>query len=385
MIMERNVLRAIEEGAETPFYYYDMNVLKATLWAVKRACAEHPEFVVHYAIKANSNPRIVQEIANFGFGADCVSGGELRLAMDCGIPVDKIVFSGVGKTDKELRLAIDSGIYSINVESLEELEVIGQIASELGKKANVSLRVNPDVGSDTHSYLQTGLAENKFGLSLLQIRKAMPIIAGMPDVRFRGLQFHIGSQILDMKDFKELRKRVNDIVGDLTTEGADIEMIDVGGGLGVDYDNPEQNSIPDFDAYFKVFAKRIKLSPGQTLHFELGRSIVAQCGSLISRVVYVKQGHYRQYVILDAGMNDLIRPALYHARHKIVNLTSNLQENSYDVVGPICESADVFGEDVKLPITKRGDIIAILSAGAYGEVMSSNYNSRPQAGTVFSN
>lgn len=368
----------------TPFYYYDGELLDETLKEAASEAGKYDGFVLHYAVKANSNPEILKRIAAAGLGADIVTGWELRAALEAGIPGDKIVYSGVGKTDWEIRESLANDIYSLNVESIPELEVINELAGEMGKRANVALRINPNVGAHTHSHITTGLAENKFGIALHQLDDVVAKAKGMDNVNLRGLHFHIGSQILEMNDFEELCHRINEILRHLKNNGWTPEMVDVGGGLGIDYEAPEAHPIPDFASYFATFGKYLKPYPGQTLHFELGRALVGQCGSLISRVTYVKEGTNKKFVILDAGMNDLIRPALYGARHKIENLVSYGATEKYDVVGPICESSDVFAAGVSLPITRRGDLIAIRSAGAYGEVMASRYNCRPFAPSIFS-
>lgn len=381
--MKEKVLQVIEEGAETPFYFYDMELLGETLAAINKEASKYEGFKVHYAVKANSNPVLLRMIANAGLGADIVSGGEMDIALENGFLPEGIVYSGVGKTDRELRHAIEAGICAVNLESIPELEVISQLAGEVGKVANINLRINPNVGAHTHAHITTGLAENKFGIALHQLDEVLDKVFATPNVKLRGLHFHIGSQILDMSDYEELCHRINEIQRHLASRGIELEMIDVGGGLGIDYDDPDRNPIPDFTAYFATFGKYLKLYPGQTLHFELGRAVVGQCGTLVGSVIFVKDATAKKFVIIDAGMNDLIRPALYDAHHKIENLSSCLPAERYDVVGPICESADVFGKDVLLPETHRGDVIAIRSAGAYGEVMSSHYNLRPAAEPVY--
>lgn len=369
------------KSAQTPFYYYDLWLLRETLARVKDAAGNYS---VHYAVKANANPRILREVAEAGFGADCVSGGEVRAAVEAGILPEHIVFAGVGKTDREITDALNVGIGCFNVESLPELEVIDEIAGKLGKTASIAIRVNPDIDAHTHHYITTGLAENKFGISIEQLPEVIRIAQSMKHVRLTGLHFHIGSQILYTEPFAALCRKINELQERLPYVG--FTSINVGGGLGIDYDAPDEEPIPDFEEYFSTFRRNIKLKPGQTLHFELGRSIVAQCGSLISRVVYVKEGMKKTFVIVDAGMSELIRPALYGAHHLAENLTApaDAPMRTYDIVGPICESSDVFANDEKLPLTKRGDLIAFRSAGAYGETMASNYNLRQLNPPIFS-
>lgn len=367
---------------ETPFYFYDMRLLENTLKTI-RETSDYPGFRVHYAVKANFNPRILSRIAIAGLGADTVSFGEIKAALDAGFPAEKIVFAGVGKTDREITNALEAGIGCFNVESEPELEAIEHIAASLGKKAPVALRVNPEIDAHTHHYITTGLAENKFGIALSMLSHMIERCVNSDLIDFRGLHFHIGSQITDLTPFKILCERINK----LQEEYSDVAIptINVGGGLGIDYDNPDANPIPDFKTYFKLFHENLKLREGQELHFELGRAVVGQCGSLISRVVYVKEGVDKKFVIVDAGMTDLIRPALYQAHHKIENISStSAREETYDVVGPICESSDTFGTEETLHETRRGDFIALRSAGAYGEAMASGYNCRRLPGSLFS-
>lgn len=362
---------------DTPFYYYDTALLKATLDAICAAIASQPNYYVHYAMKANANPKLMQLIREAGFGVDCVSGGEIRTAIAEGFEADSIMFAGVGKSDWEIRLALQLGIFSFNVESLAELEVIQELAEQEQRIARVCLRINPDVEAHTHTHIVTGMAENKFGIALDDMMMVIEKANQYANISLKGLHFHIGSQITDMQDFKDLCERINAIQEQLNAQGVYPEIINVGGGLGVDYYAPSENPIPDFKAYFSVFMDCLQLRDGQSLHFELGRSIVAQCGSLMTRVLYVKQSVDKQFAIVDAGMTELIRPALYGAYHHIENLTSTADKmQKYDVVGPICESSDIFAADFSLPTTQRGDILAIRSAGAYGESMASCYNCR---------
>lgn len=363
------------KNIETPFYYYDVDVLKETLDTVKELTHKHG-YQQHYAVKANANHKILQIIAAAGFGADCVSGNEVKAAISAGFPCSKIVFAGVGKTDKEIGLAIDYNIFCFNAESLPELEVINEIAEKKGKKVSVAIRINPNVDAHTHEYITTGLNENKFGFSLNSLGAVIERIKELKHVELIGLHFHIGSQITEVETFEPLCKKVNELQDKFESEGFELKNINVGGGLGIDYDDPNTNPIPNFGEYFEVFHKNLDLRKHQTLHFELGRSIVAQCGSLISTVTYVKEGDSKNFVILDAGMTDLIRPALYQAYHKIENISSDRKIEKYDVVGPICESSDCFAKDYELDGTKRGDLIALRSAGAYGEIMASQYNCR---------
>ena len=361
---------------ETPFYYYDVNVLRETLSCINKEAGKYNNFCVHYAVKANANHKVLTIIRESGLGADCVSGGEIRAAIKAGFPTNKIVYAGVGKTDWEINLGLDYDIFCFNVESVPELEIINELAAAKGKTARVAFRINPNVGAHTHANITTGLAENKFGISMEDMDKVIDMAGTLPHVKFVGLHFHIGSQILDMGDFVALCNRVNELQEKLYARQIIVEHINVGGGLGIDYAHPNRQAIPNFTEYFATYHKHLKLRPQQTLHFELGRAVVGQCGSLISKVIYVKQGTNKQFAILDAGMTDLIRPALYQAYHKIENITSEEPMETYDVAGPICESSDVFGKAIDLNKAHRGDLFALRSAGAYGEIMASAYNCR---------
>lgn len=370
----------------TPFYFYDMELLSRTLSAICEETKDAPDFHVHYAIKANANPRILKAIAEAGFGADCVSGGEIKAAIAAGFPARKIVFAGVGKNDEEIRLGLETGISCFNVESLPELEVISQLAVRAGKTANIAFRINPNVDAHTHEKITTGLNENKFGIAMEDTFAAIARAKELPNINYTGLHFHIGSQITDLTVYRHLCQRINDLQEQLEEKGITTSSINVGGGLGINYEDPQGHPVPDFKNYFELFRSHLQLRSGQTLHFELGRSIVAQCGNLIAKVLYVKKGHAKQFLILDAGFTELIRPAMYQAYHQIENIskpTSNSSEH-YDVVGPICESSDVFGKEILLPVSERGDLIALRSAGAYGEIMASTYNCRPLPKSYFS-
>ena len=364
------------QSIQTPFYYYDSELLRQTLRAIHEEASRHEGFVVHYAVKANANPKVLRIIREAGLGADCVSGGEIEASVKAGFPVSKIVFAGVGKSDWEINIGLDNDIFCFNVESIPELEVINELAAKKGKVARIAFRLNPNVGAHTHANITTGLAENKFGIDMNDMLTVIAEAERLKNVKFVGLHFHIGSQILDMGDFEALCNRVNELQDLLEKHRIRVEHINVGGGLGVDYAHPNRLPIPDFKAYFDTYAKKLKLRNGQTLHFELGRAVVAQCGTLITRTLYVKKGAVKKFAIVDAGFTDLIRPALYQAYHKIENITSEEPTEAYDVVGPICESTDVFAKQIDLNGTKRGDLLAIRSAGAYGEIMASQYNCR---------
>ena len=364
------------ELKETPFYYYDSALLRQTLRAINDEVSRHDNWHVHYAVKANANPKVLNIIREAGLGVDCVSGGEIETVLNAGFSASKIVFAGVGKSDWEINIGLDAGIFCFNVESIPELEVINELAAARGKVANVAFRLNPNVGAHTHANITTGLAENKFGIAMADMVSIIEHARELKNVSVAGLHFHIGSQILDMGDFDALCNRINDLQDELDRHHIRLTHINVGGGLGVDYQHPNRVSIPDFKAYFDTYARKLKLRQGQTLHFELGRAVVAQCGSLITRTLYVKEGAFKKFAIVDAGFTDLIRPALYQAYHKIENITSDMPNSTYDVVGPICESTDVFAKAIDLNEVKRGDLLAIRSAGAYGEIMASQYNCR---------
>ena len=361
---------------ETPFYYYDTALLRQTLNTINAETGRHEGFHVHYAVTANANPKVLGIISQAGLGADCVSGGEIRAALNAGFPASRIVYAGVGKSDWEINLGLDADIFCFNVESIPELEVINELAAGKGKVARICLRINPNVGAHTHANITTGLAENKFGIAMRDMEHVIDVCQTMKNVSFIGLHFHIGSQILDMGDFEALCNRINDLQLQLERKHVRLEHINVGGGLGISYDHPNHLPIPDFKDYFDTYARKLKLRQGQQLHFELGRAVVAQCGTLVTRVLYVKQGAAKQFAIVDAGMTDLIRPALYNAFHRIENISSDETEETYDVVGPICESSDVFVKAFDLNRCHRGDILVMRSAGAYGEIMASQYNCR---------
>ena len=371
------------KSLSTPFYYYETDVLKDTLQALVKETDKY-NYHIHYAVKANANPRILSLIGEFGLGADCVSGGEIKAALDAGIPADKIVFAGVGKADWEINFGLDSDIFCFNAESIPELEVINELAKNKGKCVQVALRINPEVDAHTHRHITTGTKEDKFGINRDQIKKVLDKINTLEAIKLIGIHFHIGSQITDLKPFKKLCKRTLEIQEQFAECGVKLEHINFGGGFGINYENPDYNLIPDFKNYFEIFHDSFPAETHQQIHFEPGRSIVGQCGSLISKVLYVKEGSLKKFVVLDAGFTELIRPAFYGAYHQIKNLSSDAVEEAYDVVGPICESSDCFAKAILLNKTKRGDFIALRSAGAYGEIMASQYNCRKLPDAYFS-
>ncbi|MGM9804735.1 MAG: diaminopimelate decarboxylase [Muribaculaceae bacterium] len=368
----------------TPFYYYDIDLLEKTLTELRANIADSP-FEVHYAMKANANEALTTRIMKAGLGADCVSGWEVKAAIEAGFDPGKIVFAGVGKTDAEINYSLEQGISCFNIESEPELRVINELALAKNKIANVAIRVNPNIDAHTHKYITTGLSDNKFGINLELLDHVIDVAQQLPGICLKGLHFHIGSQLTDLQPYEMLCDTINELQQKYEAKGVQFATINVGGGLGIDYSKPDENPIADFRSFFNIFKQSLKLRSGQTLHFELGRSVVAQCGALITRVTYVKQSMTKSFAIVDAGMSDLIRPALYQAHHVIQNITSRHEQlQQYDVVGPICESADTFDENITLPLTERGDMLAIRSAGAYGEIMASHYNLRPFAPTVLS-
>lgn len=373
------------QNLETPFYYYDLNILDQTLMSCK-AASEKFAFHVHYALKANFNEQVLKAIQKSGFGADCVSGNEVKKAIEIGFDPGKVVFAGVGKSDREINEALNNNIYCFNVESVQELGVINELALKQGKLTRVAIRINPNVDAHTHQYITTGLEENKFGVNQWELPECVEELKRCSNLELIGIHFHVGSQITNLDVFKSLCLKVNELNIWFLERGFDLKVLNVGGGLGVDYHHPDENAVNDFMSFFEIYDKFLERRTGQEVHFELGRALVAQCGSLISRILYVKNGLKKNFLVLDAGMTELMRPALYQAYHKIENITADSANSivSYDVVGPICESTDCFGKEVELPESKRGDLMAIRTAGAYGEVMASGYNLRERVKSIYS-
>ena len=373
---------------KTPFYFYDTDLLKQTLTEIKKTSSIH-NYHVHYALKANTNDTLLRIIKEAGLGADCVSGNEIKKAIELNFDAGKIVFAGVGKSDDEINYALQQNIFCFNCESIPEIEVINELAKKQNKTAHIALRINPNVDAQTHKYITTGLEENKFGINIHELPEVISVLKHCDNLQLIGIHFHIGSQITDLNPFKNLCTRVNELQQWFHQRGFNLQHINLGGGLGINYNKPDEEAICNFADFFSLFKKFLHVQPHQQIHFELGRAVVAQCGNLITRVLYIKKGTNTNFAILDAGMTELIRPALYQAYHKIENITnvqdskSKLQNFKYDVVGPICESSDCFGKAVELQETKRGDLIAIRSAGAYGEVMSSQYNLRDKVKSHF--
>lgn len=372
------------KALQTPFYYYDRALLNQTLDLLQKSAAQN-NFKVHYALKANSNPVLLKIIREYKLGADCVSGNEIKRAIETGFTPNHIVFAGVGKSDAEIKFALENNIFSLNCESIQEIQVIDEIARSMNRIANIAIRINPNINANTHKYITTGLEENKFGINLWELDDLITVLSTLKNVHLIGLHFHIGSQITDLTSFKNLCIRVNEMQQWCIDKQLYIKHLNMGGGLGINYKEPDKYAIPDFESYFHLFGEFLELQPEQTVHFELGRSVIAQCGNLISKVLFIKKGSNTDFIILDAGMTDLLRPALYQAYHKIENITSKKGKRKYDVVGPVCETSDCFGKAISLPETLRGDLIAIRSAGAYGEAMASTYNLRNIPLAIFSN
>ena len=379
---------------KTPYYYYNTTLLEQTI-STCLSIANKNNIKIHFSLKSNFNEKILKIISSHKeIGADCVSGGEVKLALNFFKP-EQIVFAGIGKTDEEIEDAVVNKIFCFNVESLEELENLNEICKKKKKKMNFATRINPNVLAHTHEKITTGLNENKFGIFLDKFEdnfynKIKDVYFNKDNkyeyLNFIGLHFHIGSQILNLTDFVPLCQKIDEIIFKLNALGIHISYLNLGGGLGVDYDNPNENPIPDFQGFFDVYLNNIKSlklvgenfngNKKINLHFELGRSIICQSGNLIAKVNYIKQGIEKKFLILDAGMNDLIRPAMYGALHQIERIGGYEEEEVYDVVGPICESSDVFAKNYTMGKCKKGDLVMIKSAGAYGESMASRYNYR---------
>lgn len=368
---------------QTPFYFYDMELLDRTIDQI-RIHGLSKGFHIHFAVKANNNFRILKKVRDAGLGIDCVSGREVEHAIKAGFAPGQIAFAGVGKTDKEIQTGLDHEIFSFNCESLQEIEILNEHARQANKLASVALRLNPNVSVSTHKYITTGLNENKFGIHPERLPALFELLPKLEAITLEGIHFHIGSQIVDLDSYRQLCNRVNDFQNLFEEHGFKLNHINLGGGLGINYASPEEDPIPDFKNFFSIFEKNLEIRPGQEVHFELGRGIVGQCGSLISKVLYIKEGVSTHFAVIDAGMTELIRPALYQAEHFIDVLTSDGPPATYDVVGPICETSDTFRRNITLPELQRGDLIAIRSAGAYGEVMSSSYNLRDRAEAYYS-
>jgi diaminopimelate decarboxylase len=374
-------LDLLADAVGTPFYCYSSATLARHFKVF--ADAVPAGSLVAYAAKANDNQAVLKTLGRLGAGADVVSGGELAKVLAAGIPADKVVFSGVGKTRDEMRSGLEAGIYQFNVESEPELHALNQVAAGLDMRAPISLRINPDVDSKTHAKINTGTAETKFGIPYARARAAYAHAAKLSNIEIAGIDVHIGSQITGLEPFEDAFRLIAELVGILRADGHTISRLDLGGGLGVPYENSNMPP-PDPAAYGRMVAKVTK-NLGCRLSFEPGRLITANAGVLVSRVIYVKHGEAKHFLIIDAGMNDLIRPAMYEAHHEIAAIREPAVGSPrpvYDVVGPVCETADLFAAGRPLPELKSGDLVAILSAGAYGAVMASDYNARPRLAEV---
>jgi diaminopimelate decarboxylase len=371
LVCEEADITAIAATAGTPFYLYSKRELLKNFNAYKTAFAE-VDATICFAVKACSNIAILKLLKAAGAGADTVSGGEIRRALLAGIAPDKMIFSGVGKTREEIAFALESGIGQLNVESPEELEIVDEIAAARKVKARISLRVNPDVDAGTHEKISTGRKSDKFGIPLHEVREAYRKARTLSHLEVQGVACHIGSQVTDLTPFHNAFAKVTDLARELLADGFPLRRIDLGGGLGIRYKNETPVKIAD---YAGEVMKHVR-SLGLQLFLEPGRSISASAGALISEVQFIKQTEAKSFVVLDAGMNDLARPALYGAYHEMVPVRQGGAEESYDVVGPVCESSDIFGSNRRLPKLESGDLVAILAAGAYGAAMSSNYNTR---------
>ena len=374
-------LDRLAEAVGTPFYCYSTATLERHYKVFSGALPAGS--LIAFAVKANGNLAVLRTLAKLGAGADVVSGGELAIALAAGIPADKIVFSGVGKTREEMRQALEAGIYQFNVESEPELAALDDVARDSNKRAPTTLRINPDVDAKTHAKINTGVAETKFGIPFHHAREAYAHAAALKNIEIVGVDVHIGSQITELEPFETAFMRVAELVGTLRADGHAISRLDLGGGLGVPYEN--DNSPPPDPAAYGAMVTRVTRDIGCRLSFEPGRLIAGNAGVLVSRVIYVKRGDAKTFLIIDAGMNDLIRPAMYDAFHEIVPFQEpaiGSPRLRYDVVGPVCETSDLFASDRPLPELKSGDLVAILTAGAYGAVMASDYNARPRVAEV---
>ncbi len=377
-----SVLRTME----TPFYFYDIALLRQTLESVTMEAKKYGYFL-HYAIKSNFDEYLLSIIREYGLGVDCASGNEVAKAVEAGFDPKTIVYAGVGKSDKELRYALSLGLQSINAESVQELEVLNDLAGQMGIKAEVCMRVNPDIDPRTNHCIDTGQADSKFGISYEELQGKSEWIKSLPNLRIKGMHIHIGSQIRELHVFENMCRKANSIYNWLVENGFNIEMVDCGGGLGVNYDVPENEPIPNFASMFSIVHNYLRVGDAE-VHFEFGRSIVAQCGELITRVLFNKTtATGRRLLIVDASMTQLIRPMLYGSYHNIENITASTDEvprEKYTIVGTACESTDVFGENYTMRASRRGDLLTVKSAGAYGMSMASRYNLHDLPGAVYS-
>ena len=382
-MLSRKVASQLKE-IETPFYLYDINLLRQTLESVVYESNKY-NYKVHYAIKANNDDYLLSIIKEYGIGIDCASGNEVRKAIEMGFDPKTVVYAGVGKKDKEIIYALEQEILAINCESIEELQVVNELAGKMGKKADVGLRVNPDIDPKTNHCIDTGQADSKFGIAYDEILENAELIKSLENINIIGIHIHIGSQIRELHVFENMCNKANAIVEKLESLGFSFRMVDVGGGLGINYDVPENEPIPNFASLFSIVHEYLNVK-GKEIHFEFGRSIVGECGELITSVLYNKTtATGRRLLIIDASMTELIRPMLYGSYHNIENITSQEEGfKKYTVVGTACESTDVFDENISLRKSKRGDLLTIKSAGAYGRSMASEYNMHELPKAVYS-
>ncbi|MBR5802337.1 MAG: diaminopimelate decarboxylase [Alistipes sp.] len=382
-MLSRKVASQLKE-IETPFYLYDINLLRQTLESVVYESNKY-NYKVHYAIKANNDDYLLSIIKEYGIGIDCASGNEVRKAIEMGFDPKTVVYAGVGKKDKEIRYALEQEILAINCESIEELQVVDALAAEMGKMADVGLRVNPDIDPKTNHCIDTGQADSKFGIAYDEILENVELIKSLKNINIIGIHIHIGSQIRELHVFENMCNKANAIVEKLESLGFSFRMVDVGGGLGINYDVPENEPIPNFASLFAIVREYLNVGDKE-VHFEFGRSIVGECGELIASVLFNKTtATGRRLLIIDASMTELIRPMLYGSYHNIENITSEEDVfKKYTVVGTACESTDVFDENISLKKSKRGDLLAIKSAGAYGRSMASEYNMHELPKAVYS-
>jgi len=378
MLAENVALSDIAKEVGTPFYCYSNTAITENFQHYQQAFSSQ-DALICYAVKANGNQAVLSTLAKLGSGADVVSEGEIRRARAAGIPANKIVYSGVAKSASEIEYALNEGIFQFNVESEPELELISQIATKLNTTAAVAFRINPDVCANTHEKISTGKAENKFGVPISKAQIAYQRAAELPGIRIQGVDVHIGSQLTQLAPFEEAYKRIAQLVTELKADGHDIQVIDIGGGLGITY---EDEVIPSKEEYAAIAKKQLGHLNCKIV-IEPGRSLLGNAGILVSSVVFVKTGEERQFLILDAGMNDLVRPSMYEAHHEILAVdTSNEAIKTYDIVGPVCETGDTFAKARQVHECNSGDLIAIMSSGAYGAVMASSYNTRMLAPEV---
>ncbi len=378
MFAENVAISDIAKEVSTPFYCYSNTAITQNFQDYQQAFDDQ-DAIICYAVKANGNQAVLSTLAKLGSGADVVSEGEIRRARAAGIPANKIVYSGVAKVESEIAYALTQGIFQFNVESEPELELISQVATRLNTTAAIAFRINPDVCANTHAKISTGKAENKFGVPISKARIAYNRAAELPNIKVQGVDVHIGSQLTQLAPFEEAYQRIAQLVADLKTDGHDISVIDIGGGLGITYSDEVIPSKQEYAAIAKAQLGHLNCK----IVIEPGRSLLGNAGILVSSVVLVKTGEERQFLMLDAGMNDLIRPSMYDAHHEILAVnTSNTQQKIYDVVGPVCETGDTFSKNREVNESASGDLIAIMSCGAYGAVMASTYNTRMLAPEV---